>query len=378
MANASRHRTGSILLIVTGISVILATVGLAFITRMRADAAASLVVVRSSQARIMLMAGLLYIQEAGRIGWDQDPAFPARVRPDGSLDLRSWQRNNPDEAKSEAYGWVDVRDGFMGPKWWAYTQAQIDAMDSVGNYPGLDREITRLGLSRPLTLAQKQRWLPNPNFPLGTVMRSPMYVMERPPFAIAPIVAPNAIRTPQSYPAADLADADFGKPFLRNPDPQPAPMRIDASATVTTAAQAYSQFKRDDPRPMALSLAGQGWFRVYRDGPATFVVTVGSGASYGYRDWNEVDAFGRNLFNNDQALFEQTVTEEVRMWYRAEWSPGTSRVSSDVQYRGSWCAMAQSYTGTERAAYPGSSPSRTNACGTIPWIQRLATPPLVW
>ncbi len=377
MAITSHHRTGSVLLIVTGISVILATVGLAFVTRMRADAAASLVVVRSSQARIMLMAGLLYVQEAGRVGWDQDPAAPARVRPDGSLDLRSWQRN-PDETKSEAYGWVDVRDGFMGPKARAYTQVDIDAMNSVGNFPGLDREVVRLGLSRPLSLAQKQRWLPSPNFAIGTVMRSPMYVMTRPPFAIAPVVAPNAIRTPESFPAADPADPEFGKPFLRNPDPQPAPMLVDASVSVTTAAQAYALFKADDPRPVALALAGQGWFRVYRDGPATFIISVGSGASYGYREWNEVDAFGRTLFNNDQALFEQTVAEEVRMWYRAEWSPGTSRISSDTQYRGSWCAMAQSYTGTERAAYPGTSPSRTNVCGTIPWIQRLPTPPLVW
>jgi len=377
MALTSRHRSGSVLLIVTGISVILATVGLAFVTRMRADASASLVVVRSAQARIMLMAGLLYVQEAGRIGWDQDPAAPARVRPDGSLDLRSWQRN-PDETKSEGYGWVDVRDGFMGPKARAYTQVDIDAMNSAGNFPALDREITRLGLSRPLTLTQKQRWLPSPNFAIGTVMRSPMNVITRPPFAIAPVVTPNAIRTPVSYPAADPADAEFGKPFLRNPDPQPAPMPVDASVTVTTAAQAYAQFKADDPRPLAFALAGQGWFRVYRDGPATFVVTAGSGSSYGYRDWNEVDAFGRNLFNNDQALFEQTVVEEVRLWYRMEWSPGTSRVSSDTQYRGGMNEMAQSYSGTERADHPGTSPSRTNVCGTIPWIQRLATPPLVW
>ncbi len=389
----ARHRQGSLLIIVAGISSILAVAGLAFVVRMRSDAVDSLQVEHHAQVRLMLMAGLLYVQEAGRIGWDSDAVDRARVRPDGTLDLANWRRNS-DELQSEAYGWVDVRDGFMGPKPVAYSQADIDDMDQRvmnqdgSRWPGLLEAARRINASKglsastPLSLTDKQRWLPSPWFPVGTLMRAPMWVTERPAFAIAPIVAPNAIRTPYTFPEATVGHADFGKPYLRHPDPQPALIRVPTGTVVTTAAQAYAQFKSDDPRPRPGS-QGRGWFRVYRDGPATFIITVGSGSSLGYRDWSEVDAHGRSQFGDEQALFEEAVANEVRHWYRIEWNAAVSRVGSDPEYQGAFIKQGQAYNAWDHrlvaenrrsAFYAG----RTNAAGTIQWIQRLLHAPVIW
>ena len=78
----ARSRRGALLLIISGISAIVVVTGLAFVMRMRADAAESLVGVKHAQCRTMLMAGLQYILEAGRIGWENvaavTPPVPSR------------------------------------------------------------------------------------------------------------------------------------------------------------------------------------------------------------------------------------------------------------------------------------------------------------
>src|SRR4051812_49619291 len=86
-------RRGSILIVVSGLSAILAVLAFGFLTRMRMDGEESSAMVAETQARIMLYAALSYVQEGSRLGWD-DPATPEH---------------------EEAYGWVDVRDGRVGP-----------------------------------------------------------------------------------------------------------------------------------------------------------------------------------------------------------------------------------------------------------------------
>jgi hypothetical protein len=89
-----KTRQGTILIIVSGISVLLLGMSVAFLARTGSDAEENRMVVREAQARIMLVAACSYVQECSRLGWD-DPATPQH---------------------EEAYGWIDVRDGDVGPK----------------------------------------------------------------------------------------------------------------------------------------------------------------------------------------------------------------------------------------------------------------------
>ncbi|HYE05852.1 MAG TPA: hypothetical protein VEL07_10085 [Planctomycetota bacterium] len=127
------RRRGSILIVVVGMSAIVASLGLAFLARSRASADETALVVREAQARIVLIAACSYVQEASRIGWD-----------DGA-------------AHRETFGWIDVRDGAAGPK---FDEGPDD----------------------------------DARFPIGSSARFPLDVMRRPPFALAATAVYNPMR----------------------------------------------------------------------------------------------------------------------------------------------------------------------------------------
>ncbi|HYE04983.1 MAG TPA: hypothetical protein VEL07_05600 [Planctomycetota bacterium] len=85
-------RPGAVLIVVAGICGLMAALSIAFLARMRTDASEMAVVVRDAQAKLMLSAACAYVLEAGRIGWDDSPLH------------------------RECFGWIDVRDGRVGPK----------------------------------------------------------------------------------------------------------------------------------------------------------------------------------------------------------------------------------------------------------------------
>ena len=66
---------------------------------------------KQAQARVMLTSALSYIQEAARMGW-------------------TWKNPQHPNFKSEAFGWIDARDGSPGPKdrW-----MNVMARDAGGN-----------------------------------------------------------------------------------------------------------------------------------------------------------------------------------------------------------------------------------------------------
>nr|MDA3963021.1 hypothetical protein [Planctomycetota bacterium] len=173
-----------------------------------------------------------------------------------------------------------------------------------------------------------------------------------------------------------------GLPLLLKPDPTPA-----IAPTASTHQQRWADHAAGDPEPVVGSL-NRAWFRLLRDGPATFVVTVGAGGSAGYRSWNEVLADGtaaRERFGNNQDFFEQQLAEDLRLWYRVEWSPAVAVdhqvLKGSVQGFGSWASSGlvvkyDSY-GTDRFIATGRA-RMINQGGTIAWIQRLRTPPLDW
>lgn len=349
------HRRGALLIVVVGLLVMLASLVMTFIARTRMDAEDLRWTVNRTQARLMLTAATSYIQETSRIGWDATLA---------------------DSVNIEAFGWVDVRGGVrdrqrfrdvhgreptpaeeqifpIGPR------SQADA-NNDGIYDAL--------WSPVLVESSRPGVVDRPAWPaIGSVVRCPMFVMERPPFAIAPTVAPNAI-------ANDPADPAFGLPFLRNPDPQP---RFGPAVTAASpAAQRWADWSTGDtaPRP---GTSARSWFRIYRDGPATFVITCGSGATFAFRDWREVEAAGATgLFPGGEGTFLEILDQEVRLWYRVEWSPAVgATTTAGSQTSANNVAPRGSGEGLRRVRLEARG---TNQGGTIAWIQRLLGPPEVW
>jgi hypothetical protein len=345
MTTTHRHRRGTILIIVAGVTALLIGLSLAFLVRMRNDSEEMDIVMRESQSRIMLMAGCNYVQECSRLGWNM-PGDADRIR------------------HKEAYGWIDVRDGSVGP--------------SIDN--GVDAQVPVKVWSAALVEdgdgdGSKDR----PAWPApGSVVRCPMHVMQRPPFATQLTANYNPIVT-------DVDSPDFGMPYLTKADPQ-------------TFTGDRAKFWAGDraPRQNSVNLS---WFRCYREAAqdtvpapaeaARFIVTCGAGATQGFSSWDEVRGAGRtDIFNDDPSLFGEFLKEEVRLWFRIEWTAAIKDVTyhciendlgtNDIDNY-TWFAMNAS----TKAAVAGGTSSRTqshsrNMVGTIRWVQRLATAPTFW
>nr|MBA3846739.1 hypothetical protein [Planctomycetota bacterium] len=152
------NRSGAVLIVISGISAIVATLALGFLVRARDDADEGRALVAETQSRLMLYAALQYVQEGARLGWD-DPGT---------------------DEHEEGYGWIDIRDGRFGP-------------------------CGRLG--QPL-------FQPGAFPALGTVARCPLTLLDRPPFAVSMELA-NPMVLDASLPWNQI----LGR---TRPDPMPA------------------------------------------------------------------------------------------------------------------------------------------------------------
>jgi hypothetical protein len=328
--NHHTGRRGTILIIVAGVSALLAALALAFLARVRSDAEETDVVLRYAQAKIMYVAACNYVQETSRLGW----SGITNVSVDGI------------PIHEEAFGWIDVRNGATGP---------------------LDRD------KNPLY--QPGSW---PD--IGTHVRCPMHVYKRTPYAISMDTGHNLmVREPES-------DPDYCWPLLKYPDPQPAvgngwlPKVYPPSISNTNYADFVSG-ERDASGNLQVRSDSQGksWFRVYRDGPATFILTCGSGGTLGYKTWSEIPANERATFG-DQTVFESLRQSEVRLWYRIEWSAAVTETSYHNLHHEIATAHEHYESWPPNASHTWSSSRRTqtwmkNFVGTIRWSQRLLTEP---
>ncbi len=310
-------RRGSLLIIVAGLSALLASLTLVFLVVMRTDAEESFRSVREAQARLVLSAACMYVLEASRLGWD-DPATPIH---------------------EEGFGWIDVRDGSIGPR------TQVKGAD--GRYQAVfPVSAARDDGSDVYSLDLDHNGRPDtPVWPaVRSTVRCPLAPMVQPPCAVQALAAPNEMNT-------DPDDPRFGVPLLTHPDPQPA------QAT-------FAAYLRGDPTPR-LETLDLAWFRVHREAPAVFVITCGAGASRGFRTWREVQwERAEDQFGDNRATFEAIVANEVRMWFRIAWSGATEPPQLPVQGL------------TANASRMGAIGA--NPVGTISWIQRLREPPTLW
>ena len=336
MRRATRTRAGTVLIMVAGVSALLASLAVAFLVRQRASSEESAAFERDIQARIMLIAGCNYIQETSRIGYD-----------DG---LDAWHR--------EAFGWIDVRkvDGSGAP---------IPGPNCRGTAP-TDVvplfDATLVEVSGLHGLAQDR-----PAWPaVGGVARCPMYVLEQPPYAVQLTNAYNPI-------VADPASPLFGKPYQTHRDPMPVVADPGGSAVART------QYLAGKPNPRSNSV-DRAWFRVFRDGPATFVITCGSGGTAGFASWKEVQGrpaaeHATAQFGDDEALFTALLDQETRLWYRVEWSAAVD--SPNVHnIKNAWIDDDQYVSfpmNTSQSFRSQSHPK--NMGGTFRYIERLRVAP---
>jgi hypothetical protein len=389
----TRSRSGTILIIVAGISALMASLALAFMINARADVEEIEVTVRDAQARIMLVAACSYIMEASRIGWEpmnppvDDTKAPTPVSTE----------------HAETFGWIDVRDGGLGPRIETGGITDADRIDTTlkntdGNgvrYRVIDDNGNPRPIDKPMPAnpPYDSRREGGQKFPIGVARRFPMHVLTRPPFAISPRVAENPV---------NLDAPDNGRSYLRNPDPKPAVVtstKVSNSASggvdwTYGTANEFNEWAKGDTiglmgsginRKHVFSLrqdsVGKSWFRLLREkSGASFIVTCGAGGTLGYRDWNEVGT-DQPLFLSDPRFFEALRNSEVRLWYRVEWNAATAVPDMQflqhlrehafevggVAFRGG--AAYMDYSGQWRGPNMG---------GTIQMIQRLVHEPTTW
>ncbi len=342
----SGPRSGTVLIIVAGISALLSSLALVFLLEGRNDLQEMTILVHEAQARLMLTAACDFIQERARLGLD-------------SAALTSGEH-------IEGHGWIDVRDGSLGPR--PNTAAITSAERALTPYPVDPGDVGKT------------------NFPIGVPQRFPMHVLVQPPYAIQLATGYNPVQ---------MTAPDSGKSYLRYPDPQPVTangwLRDLAHPEGSVTGANFAAWAAGDPTPRMNSY-GMSWFRLVRERTgAVFTVTCGCGGTQGFRlqEWNGSDpatamtANDKARFANDYESFRAFDASEIRMWYRVEWNAATT--ATDMNYlrehtEEHFIVASPTYTGGGsgvHVAYSGTMMA-PNMGGTIQWIQRLRTEPAVW
>jgi len=327
------HRRGTVLIIVSALAALLVSLSLTFLVRVRADVEDGELQYQLAQARVTLVAACQYIQEASRIGWGSDSG----------------------REHAEAFGWIDVRDGSLGPR--IASAGNVTASGGRPVDPGGD------GGSR---------------FPIGIPQRFDLWVPEVPPFAIS-------LRA--TYNPVDRGAPDNGRAYLRYPDPQPAQALNGWAGTPATpgagvSADGFAAWVEGRPQPRQHTV-GRTWFRIVREPTGSvFTITCGAGGSRGYKSWDEVEIAGDTaLFHGDDRFFNNLRATELRLWYRVEWSPATTvidmnflREHEEQSFR---VSTPTHVGGNPDNGYSGQQMA-PNMGGTIQWIQRLRHEPALW
>jgi len=285
-------RSGFVLIAAVGLSLSLLVLSLIFLQTMRADAEKVRSLEHEATCRLMLNAACFYVQETSRIGWSS------------GNQTTGWHQ--------EAYGWRDIRDSSLaGP-----------------------RDLSGL----PLWTPGSGVW-PDP----GSTTRCVMYPMLRPPFARATKDVGNPLpwdNQPSGY--------NYGQAvYHHNPWP-PAAVFVPEPSTNWSAAERQSAWLAhcQGDRRIRGSTA-MPWFRIYRRPSPhfdTFIVTCGSGGTYGFRDWSECQAYNANAIHSgqpdhqaiqDEATFTLIRAQERLLWFEIRWSsavhPRVGTLRGDVQ-----------------------------------------------
>jgi hypothetical protein len=333
--HSNKSRAGTLLIVVVGISALFMSISLVFLVNMRSDAAESATLMREAQARLVLIGGLQYIQEASRLGWER---------------LDSNNKETPEH--EEAFGWTDVRDGSAGPK----------DKDGIPLYDVTSDKFPVIG---------------------GKAARFELYVMEQPPFAIKPTFAHNPVPLQPTLAWKDLVN-------YKTPDPQPvAPNWQEFKdgkprPRMATVNKAWMRIYRDKNTPV--DPANPTSLTNFVE-PATFTITCGAGATLGYRTYDEAKAEGADeLFLKDRNYFAELRQQERILWFRTEWTSAVGGSGMGVRMKDGYWELPEINKGAYKDVYQGTPLAGTkhqwwvnrNAVGSFLWIQRLENEPNNW
>jgi hypothetical protein len=142
-----------------------------------------------------------------------------------------------------------------------------------------------------------------------------------------------------------------------------------------------NDYVHGDPRPRTNS-TGMSWFRVYRSGPARFIITCGAGGTLGFRRWTDMTASDQQQFGGDNRFWQSLRSQEIICWYEVEWSPavgGATYQCLDNEQRPDHYQWRPFNPVHE--SYPNGHQSQTHArnmVGTFRYIQRLRNEPTIW
>lgn len=348
-------RRGTVLIIVAAISALLASLAITFLLRIRDGVQETELVVKETQARLMLHAACAYILETSRIGYGVSRA--EATRPAGSDVAGLVALPTGALAHREAFGWIDARES-----------------DGIGfPEPGLPGPRDQTGRR----LARTPGVWPD----VGGVVICPMHRWTRPPYAISPLMAANPIMID----ASQRMNPRWGLPLLSEPDPHPS---VTNGWPGTVNDSGWASYVTGDPAPINASM-NQSWFRVRRLSAATFIVTCGAGGTMGYKDWDEVlltgsqqipgSVGGPEYFNRDRSQFEIIRNGEIRMWYEVRWSAAVRPLDfryEEAMWWGTWLQNAFAYrvypvNGTQYTGWGRSNRYNPNPMGTLSYVQRL-------
>ncbi len=435
-------RRGAALIIVIGLAAMLLSMTTVFLARMRSDSVEMRLVMQDTQARLMLHASLMYLQEGSRLGWG--------------------------DTTGECFGWTDARDGGLGPRGPRPAGAGGTAADipSPSWWPA-STTYSPLGGDSALPTTGNRTW-PMP----GSSIRAPMAVAERTPYATRltfcynPVMPMRSDGTAVPYDAADWDTTGWQQKTDEWPagwtvkalsaptgfgmlDPQPVADKWTDAATddqfqegkTTTGAvgdwghtwptafnpQGYPTTFRTKRLAIVPETENQSWFRVYReiqadhdnDGdpfydrvalydptdPAiknwsVFIVACGAGATRGYRFWDQADIsawaattglsaqIGRDLepvtasesgLFPDEAFFREALAGSRILWFRVEWSAMQGGGWDGNTYRVAYNQAQELSLGTVYKSYTSvRSRSPRSFLGNFRWIQRLDREPPKW
>ncbi len=385
----SPSRQGSILVLVVGLAALLLSMAVAVLSSQQAMDASTPLALKEAQNRMTLSGALFFIQEHSRIGWGSSPG-------------------------EYSFGWTDIRDGSAGPRGPANASGVIANQYTAGTFPAL-----------------------------GTVFRGDLHTWALPPFAVSQNTMPNPYQLDPadtemsvwnpitSHPLTKVVDGSAGKKNTR------MPMVIDiwsrsydyiknndrAGARFhQPVADTWSDFKAGDLTHDRSSM-GRAWFRIYREdtadhdgngdpwydtvaygGHGTFIVTVGAGATRGYRFWDNTTDFvnGRTALPSDvagyssslepetasssglfssEAVFKRLRQNERIAWYRVHWVANTSTGYDAMLLRatGRGRDMQNNYHGLiTRLDTNTDNHILYHQGGSIRMIQRLEKEPPKW
>jgi hypothetical protein len=338
---------GSVLLVVVGLAAVLLGLVLSFLVRMRSEVEQAKTFASEAQTRTLIAAACMYVQETGRIGWGE-----------------------------ESFGWRDIRDGsnpssLPGPRGRDGRQLPKRANGSWAIDP----------LAPPLL-----RWPA-----IGGIARCPAFLPILPPWATKGRYAYNPVQRRAWNPATDPEAAGYvqgSMPALRYnnlspqasvfPDAEPsgAWRWDDGTAGQSSHAVAWASFaagaRADSSDPASLrSQSGTltGWFRVCRTSVDTFIVSAGSGATRGFRSWQEVVECGEQAgFFNQPSLFDELLAEDRVLWYEICWTAAAG-TRSFARYAGQLAAKHEDTSNAQRLAPPPWGfellPHGYNTAGTL-------------